>query len=258
MVFNQKKNRIGLNATVATTFGVAMSTVLVNQNIEADIVDLTFDGGNFTVVNDCIITGSGPMRVDIDQVPDVAGIGADFAQWNDIYGGTGRTMFASFSTISLSRNILSLRANGISYGDVIDPATFTGAMTIGGNAGGGSNNNTFDGFGSAYVAFRTADGNVGWFQVDFNTSGPFTGPIRYISGKMGTDGEAVTVKSFQCCDCDFSLGDVNQDGLVDLLDVSPFVDLLLSETYACEGDVSKDLSVDLLDVDFFVQLVLAP
>ncbi|MEM9412413.1 MAG: dockerin type I repeat-containing protein [Planctomycetota bacterium] len=53
----------------------------------------------------------------------------------------------------------------------------------------------------------------------------------------------------------FELGDVNQDGNVDLLDVSPFVDLLTSGDYLQEADVNQDGSVDLLDVSPFVELL---
>ena len=54
----------------------------------------------------------------------------------------------------------------------------------------------------------------------------------------------------------FLLGDVNQDGAVDLLDVEPFVELLSSEKFLLEADINKDGIVDLLDVGPFVDLLL--
>ena len=55
--------------------------------------------------------------------------------------------------------------------------------------------------------------------------------------------------------CAFELGDVNQDGAVDLLDVAPFVDALTMGVYICEGDVNEDGVLDLLDVTPFVELL---
>lgn len=50
-------------------------------------------------------------------------------------------------------------------------------------------------------------------------------------------------------------GDVNSDGVVNLLDVAPFIDLLSNGEYQAEADVNKDGSVDLLDVDPFIDLL---
>ena len=55
--------------------------------------------------------------------------------------------------------------------------------------------------------------------------------------------------------CDFDIGDVNQDGNVDLLDVAPFVDAITRGVFICEGDVTEDGSLDLLDVAPFVDLL---
>ena len=54
---------------------------------------------------------------------------------------------------------------------------------------------------------------------------------------------------------DILLGDVNRDGAVDLLDVSPFVDAILSGEFIPEADINGDGTVDLLDVGPFVQLL---
>lgn len=55
--------------------------------------------------------------------------------------------------------------------------------------------------------------------------------------------------------CDFALGDVNQDGAVNLLDVTPFIDVLVTGIYLCEADINQDGVVDLLDVGPFVDLL---
>ena len=40
-----------------------------------------------------------------------------------------------------------------------------------------------------------------------------------------------------------------------MLDVSPFVERLVTQIYQCEGDINQDFSVDLLDVAPFVNLL---
>ena len=52
------------------------------------------------------------------------------------------------------------------------------------------------------------------------------------------------------------LGDVNGDGVVNLLDVAPFVDAITEGNYIVEADVNLDGIVDLLDVQIFVSLLV--
>ena len=56
------------------------------------------------------------------------------------------------------------------------------------------------------------------------------------------------------------LGDVNQDGEINLLDVSPFVDAISSGEYQIAADMNEDGAVDLLDVSVFIDVLagLAP
>ncbi len=51
------------------------------------------------------------------------------------------------------------------------------------------------------------------------------------------------------------LGDINLDGAVNLLDVSPFVALIGSSAFQKEGDINGDGEVNLLDVDGFIALL---
>ncbi|MEM9410031.1 MAG: dockerin type I domain-containing protein, partial [Planctomycetota bacterium] len=51
------------------------------------------------------------------------------------------------------------------------------------------------------------------------------------------------------------LGDVNGDGVVDLLDVQPFVQVLTDQGYLPAADVNQDGTVNLLDVAPFVGLL---
>ena len=52
-------------------------------------------------------------------------------------------------------------------------------------------------------------------------------------------------------------GDMNQDGNVNLLDVSPFIQAIASGGYVVEADTNKDGNVNLLDVATFIQLLSA-
>ena len=54
---------------------------------------------------------------------------------------------------------------------------------------------------------------------------------------------------------DVMLGDINQDGCVDLLDVAPLVDLISDGNFQFEGDINNDGNIDLLDVAPFVDLL---
>lgn len=51
------------------------------------------------------------------------------------------------------------------------------------------------------------------------------------------------------------LGDVNGDGLVNLLDVAPFVDAVSNGIFVAEADINQDGLVNLLDVAPFVDLL---
>ncbi len=53
----------------------------------------------------------------------------------------------------------------------------------------------------------------------------------------------------------FLLGDINRDGVVNLLDIGPFVDLLTRGTFDKAGDINGDGAVNLLDVGPFVDLL---
>lgn len=52
------------------------------------------------------------------------------------------------------------------------------------------------------------------------------------------------------------IGDVNCDGVVDLLDIQPFVQAISKGEYNFKADANFDRCVDLLDVQVFVNLVV--
>jgi T5SS/PEP-CTERM-associated repeat protein len=69
---------------------------------------------------------------------------------------------------------------------------------------------------------------------------------------QGGDGNDIALQATEIA---FVAGDINLDGVVDLLDVSPFVELLTSGQYQLEADINMDGNVNLLDVSLFVGLL---
>ena len=64
----------------------------------------------------------------------------------------------------------------------------------------------------------------------------------------------MTLSSFE--PAEFILGDGNGDGVINLLDVAPFVDAITGGTFVPAADINKDGSVNLLDVAPFVALLV--
>ena len=56
-------------------------------------------------------------------------------------------------------------------------------------------------------------------------------------------------------DAPLLLGDVNQDGFVDFLDISPFISVLSGAPYLAEADINEDGLVTFLDINPFITLL---
>ena len=103
----------------------------------------------------------------------------------------------------------------------------------------------------------------GWFYRSFRIS-DFVQPtrnvrVRFIAADLNNGSvveAAVDGVSIQQVYCEpFLLGDVNLDGSVNLLDVSPFVGLLQASQFQEEADANGDGAVNLLDVEPFIELL---
>ena len=66
--------------------------------------------------------------------------------------------------------------------------------------------------------------------------------------------ELATIFTYETSD-GFLLGDVNQDGQVDFLDIAPFITLLTNGGFLNEGDINQDGTVDFLDIAPFIALL---
>ena len=113
------------------------------------------------------------------------------------------------------------------------------------------------GVGTAPIDIDDLQGTVGGDNVFFigliDTMSTFTtARVRY-------DPTAISAIVFNIDDIStasgFLLGDVNQDGFVNLLDVEPFVALISTGTFQIEADVNQDGFVNLLDVEPFIDLL---
>ena len=230
-----------LATATAAAFGAAFASAYLTTEVQADVLEITWNGSAST--SHPFAPGSNVKNLNMDQV----GTGSrDFRQYNDDYGFdfVGRSMFCCQTTYGEFTAVI--RA---SSGQVIDPATFITSSLC--NIGAGTAT-TFTGTGSEFVAFRDLLGNVGWFKVDFTTAGP----IIYSTGRYGSMGETLTVGDTSGGGCTNDIGDVNGDGEVDLLDVTPFVAVLTGGgAYVCEADINQDGVNDLLDVTPFVDLL---
>ena len=51
------------------------------------------------------------------------------------------------------------------------------------------------------------------------------------------------------------LGDVNTDGVVDFLDIQPFIDLLSSETFQAQADIDGNGIVNFFDISGFIAIL---
>ena len=163
-------------ATTAATFGAAMTAMYAAPELQAQIVDVTWEGGAASATNPFFLGSGSAQPFKMDQVTGASSV--DFVQWNDTYGGTGRTVNvgpAAGGTVNIGS------ATAVALGQSIDPNTFVGDSNFG--------LSTFDGSGSAYVAFRTLGGNVGWFRMDYTIGGS----IIYSDGEFATNGETVVV-----------------------------------------------------------------
>ena len=99
-------------------------------------------------------------------------------------------------------------------------------------------------FYTADAPFPNADGSGQSLQRDdFN-----------VSGNIASNWIAVapTPGEFES---EFLLGDINQDGVVNFFDISPFIVTLQAQNFLAEADINGDGDVDFLDISPFIALL---
>ncbi len=105
----------------------------------------------------------------------------------------------------------------------------------------------------------------GWIRKVFRVS-DFVEPndnirVRFTAADQGAASiieagiDVLEVNVIDCAEAEILHGDVNLDGVVNLLDVFPFVEILSNNGFQAEADVNKDGVVNLLDTGPFVDLI---
>ena len=75
---------------------------------------------------------------------------------------------------------------------------------------------------------------------------------RYSGLQPPVDAQAAAILATPFEDTDVLLGDVNRDGLVNFLDISPFIGVLSAQGDQAEADLNEDGSVSFLDISPFI------
>ena len=110
---------------------------------------------------------------------------------------------------------------------------------------------------------RAQDFSIEWHTID-GGGGATSGESFHLNGTIGqhdasqtaTGGQFSLTGGFWAMPIpDFVLGDLNGDGVVDLLDVAPFVQAIADGVFIPEADINEDGDVNLLDVDPFIVLL---
>lgn len=109
--------------------------------------------------------------------------------------------------------------------------------------------NSFDSDGNSVVSFTVT-------SLDPFAGGVWSGSFSLASGNFVPDSVVrIELHILGTLLNTTILGDVNLDGVVNLLDVGPFVDLISNAEFQTEADIDGNGNVDLLDVGPFVDLL---
>ena len=107
------------------------------------------------------------------------------------------------------------------------------------------NTTTFD-----MLAFHSSSGAFG------GTVGPTAGSSSTGQPNNGIDISNVSI-IFEGVGT-FLLGDINQDGLVNFLDISPFIAVLSASTFQAEADCNLDGVVNFLYISPWIDILTTP
>ena len=102
--------------------------------------------------------------------------------------------------------------------------------------------------------FVSAEGSVGYFRIDLGIG---NGPVVFLDGEVAVaDENGMNDFTVTVPDGDEPMvlrGDVNVDGLVNFLDIAPFISRLSGGEPQAEADVNEDGVVNFLDIAPFIQ-----
>ena len=173
MVLNKKSSI----AKFATAIGALVLSLFLAPALNAEVVDVTWDGGNATFVTPFGSTVGGAVGVNIDQVDGALDV---FSFFNDSFGR---------QLDGIPNNGLDTFLEEVTPGQLISPTTFPVGASSTTLSSFGDPTDPAD-IGTTFVGFqRGAGGNVGWFQVDFAG----VDDVTFSVGEFGNAGETLTV-----------------------------------------------------------------
>ncbi len=159
---------------------------------------------------------------------------------NTDYIGTISVKFADAALNTLEITVGIAAANNAfnaSHTDTVSIADTPGSVV-------GVNTTTFN-----LLAFHSTSGAFG------GTDGPASGSSSTGDANNGIDISNVTITLEGALD--YLLGDINRDGFVSFLDISPFIGLLTAGTFQVEADCNFDGVVDFLDIAPWIEILTA-
>ena len=115
-----------------------------------------------------------------------------------------------------------------------------------------------------FATSANAQFDIDWFTIDggggFSSGSGFEleGTIgQFDAGAIMSGGSFTLTGGFQVGgeSAKVLLGDINCDGVINLLDVAPFIDAISTGTFSEKADVNQDGTVNLLDVAPFIDLL---
>ena len=159
---------------------------------------------------------------------------------NTDYVATLSVEFADASLTSLEITVTMAAADNA----FVDSVTGTASIADIPGSQVGVNTTTFD-----LLAFHSTSGAFG------GTVGPAPGSSSTGDPNNGIDISNVTI-SFEGAGA-FLLGDINRDGVVNFLDINPFIVLLTNSTFQAEADCNLDGVVNFLDISPWIDILTA-
>lgn len=180
-----------------------------------------------------------------------AGVGSLFsragflAQLTDEGGGLPASAVSDFD----DGDVINIAVSDVSNDYVFDGfANFGSAQT----GGGGVEGYFIEGVADPFL--RDVDNN-GDTDPRFGIALP--GGLLAVPSTTFTSVGTVTLRgvALQFSDGSFLLGDINIDGTVNFLDISPFIQLLTSGGAQAEGDINGDGAVSFLDIAGFITIL---
>ena len=212
-------------------------------------VFVTFSGGDG---NDVVLyTNPTPINDDLDGSlfmlanPDIGTVGTNVDSTTQVneqdLDETGSTVWFFF--VATSDGLMTVNTFGSDFDTQLHVYTQSSTGIENLNLVASNNDASAGGTLQSEASFVVTSGTIYQIRVGgFRAMGQ-TGP--------GAEGNILLQGNFE----PIILGDVNLDGIVNLLDVEPFIDLLSNGSFQLEADINGDGSVNLLDVQPFISLL---